>query len=93
MPLIPIGFWPHITLEEMGSLTEQESDMLLYICNVWAPIKPPNSSETDKYPITLDIIRYTNKIAIIDRIKQIESQIKEESKEIYNGLKMKLKVE
>lgn len=93
MPLIPLGLWPHITIEEMDSLTEQESDMLLYICNVWAPVRPPVPSEEDPYPMTLNLIRYVRREAILDRIKQAESVVKEEHKEIYNGLKMKLKVQ
>jgi hypothetical protein len=91
--MIPAAMWPHIKIEEINSLSEQESDMILYLCNVWAPIKPPTPSEDDPYPITLNLIRYVKRVAIIDRIKQAESVIKEEHREIYNGLKTKLNVQ
>lgn len=84
--------FPHITIEEINSLSEDESFMLLYLCNVWAPIRPPVSSEEDPHPISLNLIRYAKRNAIVDRIKQSEPLIKEEFKEIYNGLKTKLKV-
>jgi hypothetical protein len=93
MTPIPAVMWPHIRMEEINSLTEQESDMLLYICNVWAPIRPPTPEPEDPYPISLDIIRYAKRESIIDRIKQAETIIKEESKEIYNGLKTKLGIQ
>ena len=80
-------------MEEINSLTESEADMLLYICNVWAPIKPPMPTEDDPHPINLNVIRYAKRPSILDRIKQSESVIKEESKEIYNGLKTKLNVQ
>jgi len=91
--MIPAGLWPHITMDEINSLSEDEAFMLLYICNVWAPIRPPVPSEDDPHPITLDLIRYVRKEAILDRVKQAESTVKEEHKEIYNGLKTKLKVQ
>jgi hypothetical protein len=90
--MIPAGLWPHITIDEINSLSEDEAFMLLYLCNVWAPIRPPVSSADDPYPVTLNLIRYCKKEAVFDRIKQAESVIKEEHKEIYNGLKTKLKV-
>jgi hypothetical protein len=90
--MIPSGMLPHITIEEINSLSEDEAFMLLYLCNVWAPIRPPVSSEEDPHPVSLNLIRYANKNAVIDRIKQSEPLIKEEFKEIYNGLKTKLKV-
>lgn len=90
--MIPPGMFPHITIEEINSLSEDESFMLLYLCNVWAPIRPPVSSEEDPHPISLNLIRYAKRNAIVDRIKQSEPLIKEEFKEIYNGLKTKLKV-
>jgi hypothetical protein len=93
MPLIPANLWPHITIDEINSLSEDESFMLLYICNVWAPIKPPIPTEEDPHPITLNLIRYSKKESIIDRIKQSEPNVKEEFKEIYNGIKTKLKIQ
>ena len=88
----PLGMFPHISIEEINSLSEDEAFMLLYLCNVWAPIRPPTPSEEDPYPVNLNLIRYANKNAILDRIKQAEPIVKEEFKEIYNGLKTKLKV-
>lgn len=90
--MIPAGLWPHITIDEINSLSEDEAFMILYICNVWAPIRPPVPSENDQHPITLNLIRYARREAILDRVKQAESVVKEEHKEIYNGLKTKLKV-
>lgn len=84
--MIPIGLWPHIKIEEINSLTEDEADMLLYICNVLYPIKLPESSE----PINLNIIRHAKRPAIIDRVTQACSVITEEGKPIYNGLRGKL---
>lgn len=91
--MIPSGMWPHITIDEINSLSEDEAFMLLYLCNVWAPIRPPVPSTEDPYPITLNLIRCSKKEAIFDRIRQAEPIIKEEFKEIYNGLKTKLKVQ
>lgn len=81
--------FPHITIDEVNSLSESEADMLLYICNIWAPIKLPPATEQDPHPITLNLIRYGKRNAILDRIKQSESVIKEEYKEIYIGIKTK----
>lgn len=91
--MIPQGMFPHITLDEINSLSEDEAFMLLYLCNVWASIRPPTPSEEDPYPVTLNLIRCVNRHAILDRIKQAESIVKEECKEIYNGLKTKLKIQ
>jgi len=90
--MIPVGLWSHVTIDEINSLSEDEAFMLLYFCNVWAPIRPPVSSTEDPHPITLNLIRYVRREAILDRVKQSESIVKEEYKEIYNGLKTKLKV-
>lgn len=91
--MIPSGLWPHITIDEINSLSEDEAFMLLHFCNVWAPIRPPVPSTEDPYPVTLNLIRYAKREAILDRIKQADPIIKEEFKEIYNGLKTKLKVQ
>jgi hypothetical protein len=50
-------------------------------------------SEDDPHPITLNLIRYVKRNAITDRIKQAEPIVKEEYREIYNGLKTKLSVQ
>jgi hypothetical protein len=91
--MIPAHLLPHIRIEEINSLSEDEAFMLLYLCNVWAPIRPPTPSEDDPYPMTLNLIRSVKRVAIVDRIKQSESIVKEEYKEIYNGLKTKLSVQ
>lgn len=91
--MIPTGLWPHITIDEINSLSEDEAFMLLYFCNVLAPIRPPMPSEEDTYPITLNVIRYAKRESILDKVKQSEPNIKEEFKEIYNGLKTKLKIQ
>jgi len=91
--MIPSCLWPHISIDEINSLSEDESFMLLYLCNVWAPIRPPMPSEDDPHPITLNLIRYVKRNAITDRIKQAEPIVKEEYREIYNGLKTKLSVQ
>lgn len=88
--MIPALLYPHITIEEINTLSDTEKDMLLYICNVWAPIDLPFSSPDNIYPISLNIIRYVRKDAIVDRINQAEAVIKDEAKEIYAGLKAKI---
>lgn len=88
--MIPPSLHRHITVEEINSLSEDEVDMLLYICNVWAPIKPPMPTEDNAYPVTLNIIRSTIKEAVIDRVTQANSVISDEGKEVYNSLKTKL---
>lgn len=87
---LPAVLHPHIKIEEINSLTEQETDMLLYICNVWAPIRPPMPTEGNPHPITLTLIRATNRHAIIDRVIQACVVIKDNGKEIYNSLRTKL---
>jgi len=82
----------HITIEEMNSLNEDEKILLLCICNIWAPIRPPMPSTEDPYPITLNIIRYTIREAVLDRIIQAEKVIKLEAKSIYENLCLKLKI-
>jgi hypothetical protein len=84
--MIPSGMWPHISIDEINSLTEDEADCLLYICNTLYPIKLPESSE----PIGLNIIRYAQRSSIIDRVTQACSVVTEEGKPIYNGLRSKL---
>jgi hypothetical protein len=80
----------HIRIEEIKSLSEIESNMLLYICNVWAPIVFCAPDPENPHPVTLNLIRYCKREAIIDRINQAENVIKDEGKEIYNGLRVKL---
>lgn len=82
--------YSHITTEEIQSLTGDESLILLYICNIWAPISPPVSSVDNPYPITLNSIRYANKKSIVDRVLQAEGVISDIGFEIYNGLRIKL---
>lgn len=90
--MIPSELWPHVTIEEINSLTEDESCMLLFICNVWAPIRPPMPTEENPHPLSLDLIRSARRIAIIDRVIQAKPIIKDESIEIYNGLRIKLNI-
>jgi hypothetical protein len=81
----------HITIEEMSNLSHDEQDMLLYICNIWAPIRPPIPTEEEPHPVTLNIIRSVDKRAIIDRINQAcNIVITEEGKGIYNKLRCHL---
>lgn len=82
----------HFTIEEIGLLTESEKDVILYICNVLFPYDLPTADETNPYPISLNLIRYAKRESVIEKIKQAESHIKDEYKEIYNGLKTKLGV-
>lgn len=84
--------YPHITIDEVNSLTTDEKDLLLIICNIWAPIHPPMPSPEDPYPITLNIIRATKREAILDRVIQAEKIIKDEAKEVYSGLRYKLNI-
>jgi hypothetical protein len=86
--MIPSGLWSHISIEEINSLTEDETDVLLYICNVLYPIKLPEA--TEEHPITLNHIRYAQRNAIIGRVIQACSVVTEEGKEVYNGLRTKL---
>lgn len=86
--MIPSALWAHITIEEINSLTEDELDMLLYICNVLYPIKLPECKEENC--VTLNLIRYTQKPSIISRINDAHSSINEEGKLIYNNLRQKL---
>ncbi len=90
MRFLPVCYFPHIKIEEVSSLTEDEASMLLYICNVWAPIKLPQCKE--EHPITLNLIRCAQRSAIIDRVIQAHSVISEEGKEIYNSLRTKLNI-
>lgn len=80
----------HITIDEIKSLTESEASMLLYICNVLDPIIPPISTPNNLYPISLNIIRCAYRDSILNRINKSESHIKEEAREIYNGLRTKV---
>lgn len=88
--MIPALLWPHITIEEINSLTDEEAGMLLYIVNVWAPIRPPIPTENRPYPISLTLVRAVHRNAVIDRIIQACTVIKDEGKEIYNNLRTKL---
>lgn len=90
--MLPSVMWPHISIEEVNSLNENEADMLLFICNVWAKISPPVSVEDDPYPINLNVIRYAKRQSILDRVKQAESIIKDESRSIYEALCNKLSI-
>lgn len=90
--MIPSELWSHVTIEEINSLTEDESCMLLFICNVWAPIRPPMPTEGDPFPLSLDLIRSARRVAIIDRVIQAQPIIKDESIGIYNGLRIKLNI-
>jgi hypothetical protein len=82
--------YAHITLQELDSLTEQEKDMLFYICNVLFPIRPPFPTEEDKYPVATCFILAAIRDSVIQRITSAEPKIKEEALEIYNGLRSKL---
>jgi hypothetical protein len=90
--MIPPVLWPHITSDEITLLTEDEISMLLYICNVMFPISLPTPSEEDPHPITLNLIKSSKRHFIVDKIKKSEPEIKEEFKEILNGLKTKLNI-
>lgn len=76
-------------MEEISSLTEQELDVLLYICNVIKPIKPP----APEGEVTLNIIRAAKRESILNRVKECESMFKEEHKPIIDGLKTKLGIQ
>lgn len=82
----------HISIDEINSLTTDEKDLLLAICNIWAPIRPPMPSAEDPYPITLNIIRSAKREAILDRVIQAEKVITDEARPIYEGLREKLSV-
>lgn len=88
--MIPPRLWPHVSIEEINSLTEDEVDILLYICNILYPIRPPTPSETNPHPITLNLIRCAQKQSVISRVMQACSAVTEEGKPIYNGLRTKL---
>ncbi len=87
-----INMHAHISIEEMNSLTEAETDMLLYICNVLYPIRPPVPTEHNKHPITDTYIRSANKDFILARVIESESAISETGKEVYNTLRNKLSI-
>ncbi len=87
--MIPQSLYQHITIEDIEGLSEQEADMLLYICNVWAPIRPPMPTEEDPHPINLNMIRVIRKPAVLDRVRQAESIIKDEARLIYESLRNK----
>lgn len=74
----------------MKSLSSDEQDMLLYVCNVIFPIRPPTPSGSEPYPVTLTMVRATEKNSILERIKQAEPQIKDEGRLVYEGLREKL---
>ena len=88
--MIPSQLFSHLRIEDISLLVEDEQDMLLYICNVIFPIKPPTPTPEDTHPITLNIIRYVVKESIIERVKQAQPKIKEESMDVFNRLKVKL---
>ena len=76
----------HISIEQMRDLTLEEQEMLLYICNVSFPMFPPMPSETNPYPINLNLIRYANKDSVMERIVKSAELINDSGREIYNGL-------
>ena len=92
MNIPPALLFPHITIEEINSLTTDEKDLLLMICNIWAPIRPPMPSIEDPYPISLNMIRSTRKECILDRIIKAEKVITDLARPIYIELRKKLSI-
>jgi len=82
----------HISIDEIKSLSEDEANILLYICNIWAPITPFISTPEEPYPVSLNIIRYARKESILDRVIQAEPTIKDGARSIYESLRNKLSI-
>jgi len=92
MNIPPALLYAHITIEEINSLTIDERDLLLIICNIWAPIRPPVPTEDNPYPISLNLIRATRRECIIDRIVQAEKVIIDSALPVYIELRKKLSI-
>lgn len=82
-------FFPRITIEETNNLTEQESDFLLYICNVISPIFPLAITPETPHPCTLSLITSVKRTHILDIIDKAATNVKETGLSTYNRLRCK----
>jgi hypothetical protein len=91
MKILPAQMFKHISNEEFRSLSEDELIMLLYICSVWAPIKPP-FSEDDKLLISTSTILAARREAILDRVIQAEKIVSDSGMGVYESLRQKISI-
>ena len=73
-------------LEELKTLTEDETAMLWYAIN---KTTPPILNDVEFEPSVFCSIKHD---AIVNRINQIEPAVKDEFKSIYESLKIKLNI-
>jgi hypothetical protein len=91
MRILPPTMFQHITIEEIHSLTEDELDMLIFICNIWAPIRPPIVESGETY-LGITHIRSAKRDSILDRVIQAEKIVAPVGMEIYEELRKKLSI-
>ncbi len=72
-----------MTIDQLNSLNQDETDMLWFILNVVKPSILP-------YEFNPNIFLYIDHQRLMDRFNQCEQYVKDEYKMVYNTLKIKI---
>lgn len=83
-------YWPHLSIEEVKSLSADELDMLLYLVNVEFPVMGFAKSEINPHPVSEKLLTTIHREALKQMLDSVFPKITDEGKLIYESLKQKI---